>query len=127
MQEKRYTIEELAEATGFSVRTIRYYIQEGLLDPPPGRGRGGYYFDSHLQRLRQIKALQEQGLKLSSIEQVLRKGQRPEIHGERDLWVRYSIQPGVEIHVSREVEEQERRSILEIIKIARSILQSGGR
>ncbi|MCK4823506.1 MerR family transcriptional regulator, partial [bacterium] len=30
-------------------RTIRYYIQEGLLEPPAGRGRGGFYYDSHLQ------------------------------------------------------------------------------
>jgi DNA-binding transcriptional MerR regulator len=127
MDEKHYSIEELEELTGFSIRTIRYYIQEGLLDPPPGRGRGGYYFDSHLQRLREIKALQEQGLKLSSIQEIVRKGERPDIPYERDLWVRYPIQPGIEIHISREVEEKERRNILEIIKIARSILKSGGR
>ena len=127
MDEKRYRIEELAELTGYSVRTIRYYIQEGLLDPPPGRGRGGYYFDSHLQTLREIKALQEQGLKLSSIQEVLHKGERPGISHERDLWVRYPIQPGIEIHIRREVENQERRNVLEIIRIARSIFKSGGK
>ena len=62
-----HTIDQLSERTGFPVRTIRYYVQEGLVDPPAGRGRGGYYYDSHLQRLLEIKALQDRGLKLAGL------------------------------------------------------------
>jgi DNA-binding transcriptional MerR regulator len=69
MKERRYTIQELSELTGFSIRTIRYYVHEGLIDPPAGRGRGGFYFDSQLNQLKQIKALQEKGMRLSSIVQ----------------------------------------------------------
>ena len=71
MKGKRYSIQELSELTGFSRRTIRYYIQEGLLEPPAGRGRGGYYYDSHLNKLSKIRQLQNQGLKLGSIAQIL--------------------------------------------------------
>ena len=71
MKRKRYTIQELSELTGFSRRTIRYYIQEGLLEPPAGRGRGGFYYDSHLKKLSKIRQLQNQGLKLGSIAQIL--------------------------------------------------------
>ena len=72
MKGKRYSIQELSELTGFSRRTIRYYIQEGLLEPPAGRGRGGYYYDSHLNILSKIRQLQNQGLKLGSIAQILK-------------------------------------------------------
>lgn len=73
MKQKQYTIQELSELTGFSRRTIRYYIQEGLLKPPAGRGRGGYYYDSHLNSLSKIRQLQNQGLQLSSISKILKE------------------------------------------------------
>lgn len=127
MEDKKYSIEELSGISGFSIRTIRYYIHEGLLDPPPGRGRGGFYFDSHLQRLREIKALQDQGLRLASIQEVLRKEERLQITGpEREVWVKYPIAPGIEIHVSRDSEEKERSNIADIVRIAKSILNAGG-
>ena len=127
MEEKKYSIEELSDISGFSIRTIRFYIQEGLLEPPPGRGRGGFYFDSHLQRLREIKALQDQGLKLASIHEILRKeGKLEAPASEREIWAKYTIAPGIEIHINRDSEEQERKKITEIIRIARSILNSGG-
>jgi len=126
MDEKQYAIEDLCELTGYSRRTIRYYIQEGLLDPPAGRGRGGFYFDSHLKRLFEIKTLQDKGLKLAAILEVLKKGEEPELLPLRELWIRYPINPGIEIHISRDLEEKERKKIAEIIRVARSILKTGG-
>ena len=32
MEDPKYTIQELSELTGFSLRTIRYYVQEGLIE-----------------------------------------------------------------------------------------------
>ena len=127
MEEKQYTIKDLCEITGYTRRTIRYYIQEGLLDPPAGRGRGGFYFDSHLKRLREIKSLQDKGLKLSTILDVLKKGKEPELLNSRELWIKYPIDQGIEIHISRELEEKERKKIAEIIRVARTIFESGGR
>jgi DNA-binding transcriptional MerR regulator len=116
----RYTIEELCELTGFSRRTIRYYVQEGLIDPPAGRGRGGFYYDSHLGRLRQIRALQEQGMSLSVIRGHLQGGQAARVPSmQRDVWVRYEIAPGVEVNVRRDVEDRLGRNIAEIIRMAR--------
>ena len=57
MEEKTYTIDELSDMTGYSRRTIRYYVQQGLIGAPAGRGRGGFYYDSHLQKLKEIRAL----------------------------------------------------------------------
>jgi len=125
METKQYTIEELCELTGFSRRTIRYYVQEGLIDPPAGRGRGGFYFDSHLNKLRQIKALQDDGLRLSQIQEVLKIGKKPEMAPLREIWIRYPVEPGIEIHIQRELDESERKKLVEIIRVAKSILKGG--
>ena len=118
-----HTIDQLSEKTGFPIRTIRYYIQEGLIDPPAGRGRGGFYFDSQLNQLKQIKSLQEKGMKLSSIVQYLKGGEIQETNFSRDVWVKYEIAPGLEINVRRDVEEREGKKVLEIIKTVKSIVR----
>ena len=58
-------IGELAESSGFSTKTIRYYEEIGLL-PPPDREVNGYrsYGDGTLQRLRFIQHAQAAGLTL---------------------------------------------------------------
>ncbi len=60
-------IGELAERSGVTVRTIRYYIEEGLLPPPPRRGKYGDFDASYLQRLRLIQRLKEERLTLPAI------------------------------------------------------------
>jgi len=122
-------MEDLCELTGFSRRTIRYYVQEGLIDPPAGRGRGGFYFDSHLDKLLKIKSLQDRGLRLSAILPVLKQRdvlESPQEIVAREVWVRYPIADGIEIHISRDLEERERKKLDEIVRIARSILKGGG-
>ena len=59
-----YNIETLARMTGLTRRTIRYYVQRGLVDPPEGGGRGAYYTDSHLDSIKKIKRWSEQGVPL---------------------------------------------------------------
>ncbi|MCX7634785.1 MAG: MerR family transcriptional regulator [Syntrophales bacterium] len=124
MNERRYTIEDLVELTGYPRRTIRYYVQEGLIDPPAGRGRGGYYYDSHLERLRLIKAYQEKGIRISAIAAML-KGKAPpvEVAPSRSVVIRYEVAPGIELHVSRQREVSEPAKILEIIRIIKTIVQ----
>ena len=124
MEEKQYTIQDLCDLTGYSRRTIRYYIQEKLLDPPAGRGRGGFYFDSHLNKLLQIESLQEQGLKLSDILEYFMQGKEPAQIYQREIWIKYPIKPGIEIYINRDLEERERKKVTEIIRVAKSILRS---
>ena len=126
MENKQYTIKDLCNITGYARRTIRYYIQEGLVDPPAGRGRGGFYFDSHLKRLLEIKSLQDKGLKLASIHEFLKKGEEPKLLSVRELWIKYPIDEGIEIHINRDLEEKERKKVEEVIRVARSIFESGG-
>lgn len=69
--EKLYTVDELAAATGMTVRTTRYYAGLGLLPPPARRGRVAYYTPAHRARLDLIRALQDHGFTLSAIEKYL--------------------------------------------------------
>lgn len=67
-------IDDLAHHAGVPSRTIRYYTQQELLPPPNLRGRVGFYDETHLERLRLIKELQEKRyLPLSVIRTVLRR------------------------------------------------------
>ena len=50
-----------------SVDTIRFYQKRGLLAPPERDGRVGWYSDSHLHRLAEIRSLQDHGLPLAVI------------------------------------------------------------
>jgi len=58
---------ELSDKTRVSPRTIRYYIQQGLLPAPEARGPGAHYRAEHVDRLRLIKRLQQEHLPLSEI------------------------------------------------------------
>jgi len=60
-------IHELAERAGVSVRTIRYYIAEGLLPAPTTRGRYAYYSQEYLDLIELIRRLKEAYLPLREI------------------------------------------------------------
>ncbi|MFE9174115.1 MerR family transcriptional regulator [Streptomyces kebangsaanensis] len=66
------TIGELARATGLTVRTIRYWSDEGAL-PPVARSPGGYrlYDAASVARLELIRTLRELGLGLDDVRTVL--------------------------------------------------------
>ena len=62
-----YDLAELAGRADVSPRTIRYYIQQGLLPSPETRGPGSHYSAEHLERLRLIRRLQREHLPLAEI------------------------------------------------------------
>ena len=73
------TIEDLAEAADVPVRTVRYYISEGLLPGPGARGKGASYGEEHLLRLRLIRRLVEQRLPLATIRDQMAALSLPEL------------------------------------------------
>lgn len=62
-----YTAEELAAAAQVSLRTVRYYVQEEIIDPPFGRGPGKHFGERHLVQLRRARLLQDAGFDLETI------------------------------------------------------------
>jgi DNA-binding transcriptional MerR regulator len=67
----QYRVEELATSAGVSVDTIRYYQGRGLIHRPRREGRLAIYEEAHLERLRRIRALLDQGFSLAQIRRVL--------------------------------------------------------
>ena len=65
------TVDELAAASGLTVRTTRYYASLGLIPPPIRKGRVGYYGTEHRVRLDLIRALQDHGFSLQAVERFL--------------------------------------------------------
>ena len=68
-EEKQYTIDELTRMTGVSRRTVRFYVQRGLLPPPAGRGRGRHYREEHLLGILRIQDLKRAGKSLDEVKQ----------------------------------------------------------
>jgi len=65
------TIEQLAALSGMSVRNIRAHQARGLLAAPEVRLRVGYYGSEHVDRLRLIRELQDEGFNLAGIKRLL--------------------------------------------------------
>lgn len=66
-------IGEASERSGLTQRTLRYYEEKGLLDPPT-RMEGGFrlYSDGDLERLERIKQLKELlGFSLAEVKEML--------------------------------------------------------
>jgi MerR family mercuric resistance operon transcriptional regulator len=88
-----YRIGEIAERTGVSVETLRYYEKRRLLNAP-ARTQGGFrvYSDAAVHQVRFIKQAQSLGLTLDDIQQLaagqLRRNHAPSCRKVRDLLTR---------------------------------------
>lgn len=80
MTAEEYLIGELANKTGVSVRTIRYYISEGLLPSPQSRGRYTIYDEEYIDRIATIKRLKEAFLPIKEIRTMLETKSEAEIN-----------------------------------------------
>ena len=76
-----HTIDEIATVARVPSRTIRFYQARGALMPPEIRGRVAYYGDKHIERLRLIAQLQDRGLSINAIRDLLTSIDK----GETDL------------------------------------------
>jgi len=73
-----YRVEEIAARAGVRVDTIRFYQFRGLLPRPRREGRIALYDDGHLERLRRIRELVDQGFTLAQIKRLLERESQAE-------------------------------------------------
>jgi len=66
-----WRIDDLAQKSGLTVDTIRYYAREGLLRPPVKQGRNRVYGPDHLERLERICELRSQRFSLAAIKAIV--------------------------------------------------------
>ena len=66
-----YTLSELCVMADLPVRTVRYYIQVGLVDRPQGETRAARYGSRHVEQLLLVKKWTSAGLSLERIRELL--------------------------------------------------------
>ena len=67
----KFSLQQLSDKTDVPERSIRFYIQKGLLPRPQGEKRGAFYSEGHLADLLRIRQWQEAGLSLDAIGDLL--------------------------------------------------------
>jgi DNA-binding transcriptional MerR regulator len=103
----RHTLEELSTLVDIPKRTVRYYVENGVVDRPEGVKKGAYYTQKHVEQLLEIKKWQKAGLSLERIKSLFDdeaggapvpplKRRQP---GDVDVWSHIYIQDGVELIV----------------------------
>jgi DNA-binding transcriptional MerR regulator len=74
MKEKTYSVKQLAELAGVSIRTLHFYDQIGLLKPEKTAENGyRYYGEKELLQLQQILFYRELDFKLGNIKLIMQK------------------------------------------------------
>jgi DNA-binding transcriptional MerR regulator len=76
---EEFTIDELSAKTRVSSRTIRFYQSKGALPKPTIRGRVAFYNEQHAERLGLIAKLQDQGLRIKAIRDLLVRADKGEL------------------------------------------------
>ena len=99
-----YSIDELASLAELPRRTVRYYIQQGLVDRPIGEKRAAYYTASHLEQLLTIRKWQHAGVSLERIREILAGPDagtlppaRPRGAGTVEVWSHMVVADGLEV------------------------------
>lgn len=80
MVDEELLIHDLAQRAGISIRTIRYYTEEGLLPQPKYQGKYATYTLSYLDRLELIRRLKESYLPLREIREIMNSLSDDEVH-----------------------------------------------
>lgn len=97
-----YLLSELCALVDLPVRTVRYYVQQGLVDRPQGETRAARYGERQLEQLRLIKKWTTAGLSLDRVRDLL-SGQDPDVperpkrRGTLEVVSRLTIDDGVEL------------------------------
>jgi DNA-binding transcriptional MerR regulator len=124
---QEFNINELATLAELPARTVRFYIQQGLVARPHGEKKGAKYSAAHLDQLLAIKKWQAAGLSLERIRELLiapgadELPPKPRWPGMVEVWSRLHIADGVELQVepgrSGLKPEQLRRFLNDVIAV----------
>jgi len=97
-----YQLSELCALVDLPIRTVRYYVQQGLVDRPEGETRAARYGARQLEQLKQIKKWTTAGLSLERIRELL-QGEDPDVpergrrRGTLEVVSRLVVADGVEL------------------------------
>jgi DNA-binding transcriptional MerR regulator len=96
-----FSLDELCTLTDLTKRTVRYYVQIGLVNRPEGETRAAKYSPQHLEQLLLVKKWTAAGVSLDRIRELLQGGSAPVPERGR---VPGSIEVCSHLHVAQGVE-----------------------
>ena len=98
-----FTLDQLSALTDLPLRTIRYYIQLGLVDRHEGDRKHARYTQKHLDQVLQVRAMADQGTPLERIKQLINGITTPlppqKAAGDISVISKVFIASGVELHI----------------------------
>ena len=98
-----HALDELSVLVDLPRRTIRYYIQLGLVDRPEGETRAARYTQAHVDQLLNVKKWTLAGLSLDRIREMKDAGPEPALTiptrrpGSVEVWTHLMVDEGVEL------------------------------
>ena len=104
-EQRTFTLDEIASLAELPRRTVRYYIQTGLVDRPQGLGKGAFYTQHHVEQLVLVRKWQLAGLSLDKIGDVLKQQASgplpptPRRAGTVEVWSHLVVAEGVEVNL----------------------------
>ena len=135
-EKSTFSIAEMAALGGVSRRTVRYYVQRGLIPAPTGTGRGCHYTQEHLDALVRVRRLQESGLPLVDIikgsvdEEKVTVRTPPEAQRSRDStepgrsqWIHLKLTEGLELHLRTDLFAVKDPRIARVLEAVRNVLK----
>jgi DNA-binding transcriptional MerR regulator len=102
--DRKFSLDELAALVDLSRRTIRYYVQIGLVDRPIGETRAAYYTSKHVEQLLAVRKWSEAGISLERIRELLQGADAPAPASPRkpgtvEVWSHLVIADGIELNL----------------------------
>jgi DNA-binding transcriptional MerR regulator len=103
--QQTFTLDDIAALAELPRRTVRYYIQTGLIDRPQGVGKGAFYTQHHIEQLVLVRKWQLAGLSLDKIGDVLKQQASgplpptPRRSGTVEVWSHLVVAEGVEVNL----------------------------
>lgn len=99
---RTFTLDELCALVELPRRTVRYYIQLGLVDRPEGETRAARYGPRHVEQLLAIRKWTDAGVSLERIRDLLSGAPppvapRPRGPGTVEVWSHLVVADGIEI------------------------------
>jgi DNA-binding transcriptional MerR regulator len=101
-----WSLSEIASLVELPERTVRYYIQLGLVDRPQGETRAARYGQPHLEQLLEIRKWQRAGVSLERIRELLAAPEdapppvRRRGAGSVEVWSHLVVDEGVELNIN---------------------------
>ena len=129
----QYTLNELCVLADLPVRTVRYYVQNGLVDRPEGETRAARYGPRHLEQVLLIKKWTTAGVSLDRIREMLHGEEppvpaRPKKSGSIEVCSHLHITDGLEIIIeptrAQMTPEQVRQFIRGVMTLYSTVLQA---